>query len=262
MKNIDANSPSRLRARHPKTVHARTAPFDADDRRPPAHTTKNFTSDTHEISPIDLKTNDLKDLTIGFDWVRFDFARTTPRARVYPNVYPFTGHTPTLPSATRYNTHGSELRRPNRRIFSGNETTMTPTASSTLGQIHELLAARRYSVAESGEGMLRITEVDSGLSLQAVLQGEMLFLSLPCAHVPADHITPAIMRKMLAADNGISTSHFQLYDSGDGNVTVTLNNFCKLQELGPDDEDDILSCVGFLLADVLRARDLIGHDIQ
>jgi hypothetical protein len=139
---------------------------------------------------------------------------------------------------------------------------MTSTASSTLGRIHELLAARRYSVAESGEGMLRITEVDSGLSLQAVLQGEMLFLSLPCATVPADKITPATMRKMLAADNGISTSHFQIYDSADGNVTVTLNNFCKLQELGPDDEDDILSCVGFLLADVLRARDLIGHDIQ
>ena len=139
---------------------------------------------------------------------------------------------------------------------------MTSTASSTLGQIHELLAARRYSVAESGEGMLRITEVDSGLSLQGVLQGEMLFLSLPCATVTADKITPDIMRKMLAADNGISTSHFQIYDSGDGSVTVTLNNFCKLQELGPDDEDDILSCVGFLLADVLRARDLIGHDIQ
>jgi hypothetical protein len=32
--------------------------------------------------------------------------------------------------------------------------------------------------------------------------------------------------------------------------------------MGPDDEDDILSCVGFLLADVLHARDLIGKDIQ
>lgn len=262
MKNIDANSPSRLRVRRPKTALARTASVPADGRRAPGHTTKNFTSETQKTSPINLKTNDLQDLTIGFDWVRSDFARTSSRARAYPYVYTGTEHNPTLPAATRYNTHGSELRRPYRRIFSGNETTMTPTASSTLGQIHELLAARRYSVAESGEGMLRITEVDSGLSLQAVLQGEMLFLSLPCAHVPADHITPAIMRKMLAADNGISTSHFQLYDSGDGNVTVTLNNFCKLQELGPDDEDDILSCVGFLLADVLRARDLIGHDIQ
>ena len=49
------------------------------------------------------------------------------------------------------------------------------------------------------------------------------------------------MATMLAADNGISTSSFQLYDAGGGNVTITLNNFCKLQDLGPDDEDDILS---------------------
>jgi hypothetical protein len=139
---------------------------------------------------------------------------------------------------------------------------MSQTAGSTLGQIHELLASRRYSVSEDGEGVLRIMEVDSGLTLQAVLQGEILFLSITCATVPADHITAETMRKMLASDNGIATSHFQLYDTGDGSVTVTLTNFCKLQEMGPDDEDDILSCVGFLLADVLHARDLIGKDIQ
>ena len=139
---------------------------------------------------------------------------------------------------------------------------MSQTAGSTLGQIHELLASRRYSVSEDGDSVLRIMEVDSGLTLQAVLQGEILFLSITCATVPADHITPETMRKMLASDNGVSTSHFQLYDTGDGSVTVTLTNFCKLQDMGPDDEDDILSCVGFLLADVLRARDLIGRDIQ
>ena len=70
------------------------------------------------------------------------------------------------------------------------------------------------------------------------------------------------MHKMLAADNGISTSHFQLYDAGTGRVAVTLNNFCKLQDLGPDDEDDILSCVSFLLADVVHAQNLIGADLQ
>ncbi len=63
---------------------------------------------------------------------------------------------------------------------------------------------------------------------------------------------------MLAADNGISTSSFQLYDAGSGKVTVTLNNFCKLQDLGADDEDDILSCVHFLLVDVMSARRLLS----
>ena len=72
--------------------------------------------------------------------------------------------------------------------------------------------------------------------------------------VPRAAITPEIMARMLAADNGISTSHFQLYDAGDGKVAVTLNNFCKLQDMGADDEDDILSCVHFLLVDVMMAR--------
>ena len=40
------------------------------------------------------------------------------------------------------------------------------------------------------------------------------------------------------------------------------NNFCKLQEMGPDDQDDILSCVHFLLVDVLEARQLIGGLLQ
>jgi hypothetical protein len=139
---------------------------------------------------------------------------------------------------------------------------MANITSSTLEQIHALLAAKRYAVTESGDSMLRIQEVDSGIALQAVLEGEILFLSLVCMSVPAARITPALMRKMLASDNGISTSHFQLYETGDGNIAITLNNFCKLQELGPDDEDDILSCVSFLLADVVHAKQLIGADLQ
>ncbi len=134
-------------------------------------------------------------------------------------------------------------------------------SQNALAQIHELLAARRYSVAESSGTGLRIQEVDSGLSMQAELQGEILFFSLVCATVPSDRITPAVMRKMLDVHNGISTSHFQLSES-DGQTVVTLNNFCKLQEMGPDDEDDILSCVSFLLVDVLHARDLLAADLQ
>jgi hypothetical protein len=139
---------------------------------------------------------------------------------------------------------------------------MATTTQSTLEQIHALLAAKRYSVTEAGDGVFRIQEVDSGIVLQAVLAGEILYLSLVCMSAPAARLTPQIMRKMLASDNGISTSYFQLYDTGDGNVAVTLNNFCKLQELGPDDEDDILSCVSFLLADVVHAKELIGADLH
>jgi len=135
---------------------------------------------------------------------------------------------------------------------------MTATNSPTLGQINALLAERGYEVTESGADTLRIRELASGVSLQAALQGEILFLTLTCTIVPNASITPSLMSKMLKADNGIHTSSFQLYDAGNGKVAVTLNNFCKLQEMGADDEDDILSCVNFLLADVMSARQLLG----
>ena len=133
------------------------------------------------------------------------------------------------------------------------------TASTTyLDRIGSLLAEKGYEVTPAGEHTLRVREVTSGVAVQAVLQGEILYLSLVCTTVPAAAITPEVMRKMLAADNGISTSYFQLYDAGGGKVAITLNNFCKLQDMRADDEDDILSCVHFLLVDVIEARDLIG----
>jgi hypothetical protein len=76
--------------------------------------------------------------------------------------------------------------------------------------------------------------------------------------VPRAAITADVMAQMLASDNGISTSHFQLYEVENGKVAVTLNNFCKLQDMSDDDEDDILSCVQFLLVDVMSARRLLS----
>ena len=139
---------------------------------------------------------------------------------------------------------------------------MPQTATSRLGQIHALLANKRYSVKDIDDSVLLVQELESGISLRAVLQGDILFLSLVCMTLPATQVTPSVMHKMLAADNGISTSHFQLHDMGNGNITITLNNFCKLQDMGADDEDDILSCVSFLLADVVHAKDLIGADLH
>lgn len=135
---------------------------------------------------------------------------------------------------------------------------MTPTISPNLGTIHALLAERGYEVSEPAPDTITIRELDSGVSLQAVLEGEILFLSLPCVTVPRDAVSPEIMAAMLASDNGVSTSSFQLYDAGSGKVTISLNNFCKLQNLGPEDEDDILSCVHFLLVDVMTARRVLS----
>jgi hypothetical protein len=139
---------------------------------------------------------------------------------------------------------------------------MTNTTSSSLAQIQALLARKQYAVTELNPSVLSIREVESGITLRAVLEDNILFLSLVCAVLSASAITQEMMRKMLSADNGISTSYFQLYDTGKGELAITLNNFCKLQDLGPDDEDDILSCVSFLLADVVEAKDLIGSDLS
>jgi hypothetical protein len=127
-----------------------------------------------------------------------------------------------------------------------------------VAHINALLAERGYEVSEPAPDTLRIREVDSGVSLQAVIEGDIVFFSLSCVVVPRAKITPEIMATMLSADNGISTSYFQLYDAGNGNVAVTLNNFCKLQNMCGDDEDDILSCVHFLLVDVMSANRLVG----
>ena len=135
---------------------------------------------------------------------------------------------------------------------------MTPTTSPNLGAIHALLAERGYEANEPAPDTITIRELDSGVSIQAVLEGEIMFFTLPCITVPRSAVTPEIMATMLASDNGVSTSSFQLYDAGNGDVTITLNNFCKLQDLGPEDEDDILSCVHFLLVDVMTARRLLS----
>ena len=133
------------------------------------------------------------------------------------------------------------------------------TASTTyMDRIGSLLAEKGYEVSAAGANHLKIREVTSGVAVQAVLEGDILYLSLTCTVVPSAAISAEVMRKMLVADNGISTAYFQIYDAGGGKAAVTLNNFCKLQEMGADDEDDILSCVHFLLVDVLEARRLIG----
>jgi len=135
---------------------------------------------------------------------------------------------------------------------------MTATAGPQTGHIQAMLADHGYQVSESEPGHLTVRETHSGISLQAVLQGDVLYFSLVCTVVPPPAITPKIMGQMLAADNGISTSYFQLYNAGAGQVAVTLNNFCKLEDMGPEDDDEILSCIHFLLADVVSARRLLS----
>ncbi|MCF7958459.1 MAG: hypothetical protein K9M57_08435 [Phycisphaerae bacterium] len=137
------------------------------------------------------------------------------------------------------------------------EQNSTLTEGISMDAVESIIVEQGYDVTQSDTGVLKIRDIESNIVVQAVLEENVLFLTVPCINVPRSAITPAIMTRMLDADNGISTSNFQLYTSKGEKVTVTLNNFCKLQQMGPDDQDDILSCVEFLLADVVAARGML-----
>ncbi len=127
-----------------------------------------------------------------------------------------------------------------------------------LDAVQAMLTDEGYETSPAGENTLKVSELESGITLHAVLEENILFCTVTCTVVPSDAITADVMHKMLDAENGISTSGFQLYHRDNGSVAVTLNNFCKLQAMGEDDRDDILSCLQFLVVDVVVAKDLIG----
>ncbi|HBY58359.1 MAG TPA: hypothetical protein DEH78_00965 [Solibacterales bacterium] len=139
---------------------------------------------------------------------------------------------------------------------------MTPIETPTIAQIEELLAQNGYEVAELDGNVLRVKDVETSITFQAVLQGNVLYMTVNLTTVPAEAITADLMRLMLAHDNGISTSAFQLYDAGSGRTAVTLNNFCTLQNMGAEDQDDILSLAGYLMADLMEARDLLEAKLK
>ncbi len=134
---------------------------------------------------------------------------------------------------------------------------MTPTEIVSITHVAELLAHNGYDIVPSDSGVLGVRELHSGIGFQAAMEGGVLFMTVSLMTVPEAEITRGLMKKMLSGHNGISTSSFRLYDTDEGKVTVTLNNFCKIQNMGPEDHDDILSLAGYLLADVIAARDLL-----
>ncbi len=138
---------------------------------------------------------------------------------------------------------------------------MTRNDHLSISQIAELLAHGGFEVTETGDNVLRVRDLETGVTFQAALVGNVLYFSVNLTTVPTAEITPEVMRKMLSGHNGISTSAFQLYEVGDGKTAITLNNFCTIQNMGEEDQDDILSCAGYLRADVMEARHLLGEAV-
>ncbi len=134
---------------------------------------------------------------------------------------------------------------------------MTEQGQITIDRVRELLTDSGYEVVEQVENSLRARELDSGIVITSVLESEVLFNAVSCLTMDSGAVTDKVMLKMLDAENGISTSSFQLYKNGPDRFNVTLNNFCKLLNMDADDEDDILSCFNFLVIDTFAARELL-----
>lgn len=130
-------------------------------------------------------------------------------------------------------------------------------ASASIDGITEIITNAGYEIIKEEENTLQLRDLESGIAVSCVLEQDILFSTVPCMVVDSKSVTANLMSTMLNAQNGISTSSFQLYDLGDGKTTITLNNFAKLQSLGEDDRDDILSCISFLIGDVCEAKDLL-----
>ena len=132
------------------------------------------------------------------------------------------------------------------------------SAAVSLDAVQALIGEEGYEVSRDDTDLLKIREVESDIVIRAVLEENIAFFSVSCSVVPESTVTPEMMSKMLDAGNGISTSSFQLYRRADGQTAIALNNFCKLQALGADDRDDILSCLEFLIVDVYAAKELLA----
>jgi hypothetical protein len=126
-----------------------------------------------------------------------------------------------------------------------------------LDEVRALLVEAGYEIVSSDDSSIQTRDLESGILITSVLENNVLFNTVSCKVMKSSEITTAQLQTMLMADNGISTSAFKLFRLEADKVAVTLNNFCKLQAMGEDDRDDILSCLSFLLVDTVMAKELL-----
>jgi len=109
----------------------------------------------------------------------------------------------------------------------------------------------------SDDGDVFVIKDASQIAIYCCLQDNILSNSVPCRKVAKADLSRELLLNMLSSGNGLSTSNFRLADAGSDKVQVVLTNFCKLQDLGAEDADDVWSSLEFLEIDVVKARDLL-----
>jgi hypothetical protein len=127
-----------------------------------------------------------------------------------------------------------------------------------LDTVSAIVAESGYEVQTTDDEVLRIVDLDSGLSATAALECDVVFFTLLCTTLPQAELSASHRDRMLDANNGISTSFFQTAPLANGRIAITLNNFAKLQSLDEDDRDDIEFCLESLFTDAIAARALLA----
>lgn len=135
----------------------------------------------------------------------------------------------------------------------------TPERENVLAKIEEIILNQGLEVIAQDEDSIQARDPESGIIVAMVLENDVLFLTVNLITVPEKALTNEVLRKMVHAENGISTSSFQTYPLDGGKVIIALNNFCKIFDMGSEDEDDVIACIDFLVADVFSARSLLGE---
>ena len=129
-------------------------------------------------------------------------------------------------------------------------------------KVQAIAAEGGFEIVSAEDDVLTVRHPETGIKITSTLQydddgsGGVLLNTLQCKTV--DSISEEDKDKMLDAANGIATSGFKVIDAGKKKI-ITLNNIAKLQDLGEDDKDDILSCLNFLIVDAFAANNLLAE---
>lgn len=133
----------------------------------------------------------------------------------------------------------------------------TPEAAAIDPQdVKNVIKIVGYEITKD-QGDVFLVQDESKIPIWCCVQDNIVVNTIPCVTVESDKLTADVMRKMMDASNGLTTSSFRLNDLGGGKVQIVLTNFCKLLELEEDDADDIWSALNFLEIDLIKARNLL-----
>ncbi len=124
--------------------------------------------------------------------------------------------------------------------------------------VSNIIKALGYEVLDSPDDGVFSIRGSSGIRIVCAVEESILNCTVPLVRVDEAKITREVALSMLASDNKLATSHIELVKQDGGKVRVVLMNYCKLQELGDDDVDDIETALEFIELDTLRAKNLLA----